>query len=514
MKIPRWTNTYAYGLALFCALALMALVWFRIQRVFDPFEHDYAEGIILYQILHIFNLGQAYRLISEYPHIVFHYTPLYHVTANLLGRTGLDTVVAARMISVAAMLALGVVCAALVWAFIPQRAGQPVRYAAALSGSACALFAASVASCGFSVRSDMLGEALSAIGLWTFVRSRDRGPMLWLAFALFTAGIYCKQTLISAPSACLIAALLISRRWFAEGISVLLVLGGGALGLLSWATRGKFLLHIFVYNVNPFSLKQAAEMIGQHVMTTWPVWVAGLAMIGLASSRFWLLRRRIGTVLRRSVRARILFCVALFTLFGMVLSLSTGKAGSAPNYFLEWDTGIAVLAGLFVGVVLAQQRAAVVTPAQWAALLLPLLWVLSTAPVAYRDVHPSAFMRAEDQLLSSCYSQLIPLIRAEPGPIISEDMMLLVKANKPIPLETAIFHVLADEGIVHQEPMLARLRRQQFPAIILIHELDDVFTSAMARTIADRYYVTQQIGPYRLYRPVPGHSRAEATDHQ
>jgi hypothetical protein len=514
MKTSRWVSAYAYGLSLFCALALIGVVYFRIKRVFDPFEHDYAEGIILYQILHIFNLAQAYRLISEYPHIVFHYTPLYHVTANLLSRTGLDTVVAARMISVAAMVALGVVCAALVWTFVPQRAGKPVRYAAILSASAFALFSASVGSCGSAVRSDMLGGALSAIGLWIFVRSGDRGPMRWLAFVLFTAAIYCKQTLISAPGACLIAALLISRRWFVQGLAVMLVLGGGALALLSYATRGKFLLHIFVYNVNPFSIKQAAEMIGTHVMTTWPIFVAGLAMIGFAFSRFGLLRRRIGTALRRSVRARILFCVSLATLFGMALSLSTGKIGAADNYFLEWDSGIAVLGGFFVGVILAQRRGAVVTPAQWACLLLPLLWVLSTAPLAYRDFRPSNFMRAEDQILSSSYSQLIPLIRADPGPIISEDMMLLVKANKQIPVETAIYHVLADLGKVNQDSMLARLQRQQFSAIILTHDLDTVFTPVMARMIADRYSVTQQVGPYRLYRPVAEPSKTTSPAHQ
>src|SRR5712691_971348 len=112
MKTQRWVKACAYCLSLFCALALIALVCFRIKTVFDPFEHDYAEGIILYQILHIF--AGAYRPIAEYPHIVFHYTPLYHVIANLLNKTGLDNVVAARMISLTATLRLGAICATLV----------------------------------------------------------------------------------------------------------------------------------------------------------------------------------------------------------------------------------------------------------------------------------------------------------------------------------------------------------------------------------------------------------------
>jgi hypothetical protein len=274
------------------------------------------------------------------------------------------------------------------------------------------------------------------------------------------------------------------------------------LAILTYVTSGRFLLHIFVYNVNPFSVKQALGMIGQHVVGSWPIFVGGLAMICFAFSRFYLLRARIGTVLRRSVRVRALICVAFFTLFGMAFSLSTGKAGAAENYFLEWDAGMAILGGCFIAAVLARRRASVLDPVEWASLLLPIIWVLNTAPIVYRSVRPSDFMRAQNQMMKSSYGQLIPLIRSEPGPVISEDMTLLVKADKPIPLETAIFYVLAVKGVVDQEPFLARLRRQEFSAIIVIHELKEVFTPQMARTIADHYRVTAEIGHFRIYRPV------------
>jgi hypothetical protein len=137
---------------------------------------------------------------------------------------------------------LEAICATLVLTFVPQWKGKPVRYAAALSSAAFALFAASVVSCGAGVRSDMLGVALAILGLWMFVRFGDRGPLKLLAFVLFTAAIYCEQTIISAPAARLIAALLISRRFFAQGLGVLLALGGGALAILTYLTSGRFLL--------------------------------------------------------------------------------------------------------------------------------------------------------------------------------------------------------------------------------------------------------------------------------
>jgi len=501
MHVRRYTNAYAYGLILFCVLALTARFIFKIKSIFDPFEHDYAEGIILYQILHIFNFAEAYRRISEYPHIVFHYTPLYHMLANLLGRTGLDTAVAARMISLIASLVLSLICAIFVLVYVPRRVGNSVRYAAAFVSSAAILFSVSASSCGAGIRSDMLAVTLSVLGLYVFVRFGDRNQALW-AFVLFIAAVYSKQTIISASAACLIAALLMSRSFFAKAVSILVVLGGGILALYTYGTSGGFLRHIFVYNVNPYVLKRAADMIGQHVTSTLPLLVCGLAMILAIIARLLPLWARLGAVLRRSIHARTLFCVTLFTLCGMVMSLATGKEGSAENYFLEWDIGIAILTGLFIAKTLTQRPGSVIGPAKWAAWLLPVFWVLSTVPVVYRNIRPSDFMRQQDRVMKSSYVRLIPLIKALPGPVVSEDMMLLVKANKQIPMETAIFYGLASKGVLDQEPFLERLRKQEISAIIVIHELETVFTAPMVRTIIDHYRVSETVGPFQLYLPI------------
>jgi len=97
-----------------------------------------------------------------------------------------------------------------------------------------------------------------------------------------------------------------------------------------------------------------------------------------------------------------------------------------------------------------------------------------------------------------------------PGPVVSEDTMLLVKANKQIPMETAIFYSLARNGVLDQEPFLERLRKQQISAIIVIHEMETVFTTQMVRTITDHYRLSETIGPFQLYQPKPGN---QSSDH-
>jgi hypothetical protein len=150
---------------------------------------------------------------------------------------------------------------------------------------------------------------------------------------------------------------------------------------------------------------------------------------------------------------------------------------------------------------------------QWAALALPVLWIVTALPLVYRSVHPSSFMKARSAMMASSYAQMVPLIQSLPGAVLSEDMTLLVKAGKPIPMEPSIFYNLAIMGILDQEPFLARLRRQEFSAIIVIHDFDYLFTPQMGRTITEHYQSAEQIGPFHLYRPIAAKISAAALAH-
>ena len=109
----------AYALAI--PVLLAAHLSSQLPRVFVPFEWDYGEGLVLWQARHIFQQGQAYGLIDEYPHIVYNYPPLFHFAARLFGATGLDLLAAGRLVTLLSAYGVVALGGALVYWAAPRR---------------------------------------------------------------------------------------------------------------------------------------------------------------------------------------------------------------------------------------------------------------------------------------------------------------------------------------------------------------------------------------------------------
>src|SRR6516162_3349101 len=99
-----FTKLYGWSLIFGSLAVLVAFFVSRVNLIQEPFG-GYTEGIVLYQILHVLPLSGAYRPITNYPYIVFHYTPLYHVLAKLIGgQTVMGVIYAGRTLSFVASL--------------------------------------------------------------------------------------------------------------------------------------------------------------------------------------------------------------------------------------------------------------------------------------------------------------------------------------------------------------------------------------------------------------------------
>ncbi len=90
----------AYLLVLWAALlsrpaAFLVRSWGALHY---PFELDYGEGVLLWQAQQITNLKFAFRSITEFPHMVFHYPPVYHVASRLFEPATGDLLVAGRLV--------------------------------------------------------------------------------------------------------------------------------------------------------------------------------------------------------------------------------------------------------------------------------------------------------------------------------------------------------------------------------------------------------------------------------
>ncbi len=73
-----------------------------VVAVGDTRQLDYGEGIILWQASQVFNLKSAFRPIDQYPHIVFHYTPIFHIALRAVDAVVHNPLLSGRLVSMAA----------------------------------------------------------------------------------------------------------------------------------------------------------------------------------------------------------------------------------------------------------------------------------------------------------------------------------------------------------------------------------------------------------------------------
>ncbi|HZN05610.1 MAG TPA: hypothetical protein VFB65_02450, partial [Pyrinomonadaceae bacterium] len=80
--MPRSQFFLYITLTVFLAAGAVAFVLQSAIALRTDAELDYGEGIVLWQAANVTNWKKAFRPVEEYPHIVFHYPPLFHLTAR------------------------------------------------------------------------------------------------------------------------------------------------------------------------------------------------------------------------------------------------------------------------------------------------------------------------------------------------------------------------------------------------------------------------------------------------
>src|SRR5262249_30097651 len=107
--------------------------WYvTFRAIAIPYQLDYGEGIVLYQASKIDDLAVAYKSLAEYPFVVFHYPPLYHVAVRLVALLVGDPVSSGRLVSVVSGLLIEVTLGLLVFFSLPRRVGLAPRLVAAV----------------------------------------------------------------------------------------------------------------------------------------------------------------------------------------------------------------------------------------------------------------------------------------------------------------------------------------------------------------------------------------------
>ena len=107
----------------------------------------------------------------------------------------------------------------------------------------------------------------------------------------------------------------------------------------------------------------------------------------------------------------------------------------------------------------------------------------------------------------------LKVVEQTPGPVLCENMVLVMKAHKEIPIEPGIQMFLSRAGIWDQSGFVNMITSQKF-GVIIMRTLDNGFwTDAIVQAINSNYVPTEKIGDagiegsyYTVYRPRPRQS--------
>jgi hypothetical protein len=442
---------------------------------------------------------RMYGAIDHLPFIVFHYPPVYHLASRAVMALGVDPLAAGRIVSLAATAIIAVSIAWLVAAGLAGRVGRFALLVGAVTAALLPLSFSPVEMWLDLMRVDMLAVALAFLGVVFAVRAERQPAWLALAMTAFVLSIYTRQTELAAPVSALAGLLLVRPR-----AAILAGIGGAVLGLvalalLEWLTAGGFLRHIISYNINSWSF--TLLMTRLRYQASYAVLLA-LAVVGLTV--LWL--RRGDPTLRQSAETTqhsvVVPIISVWLLLSLVMLVVTvGKTGSNVNYFIEPMCVCAVAVGLLIGLC---WQSVIGSPGR-RDMALRLGLVVATLPlVAVMARHRPFCPSVGDPALLAIQENLVQEIAKQDRPVLSEDMVLTMRAGREVPIEMSIFRELTVTGQWDQRRFLDLIDRHAFA--FMVTTPDEVYTPQrytpeMLAAIERAYPRVETRGPYLVHYP-------------
>lgn len=404
---------------------------------------DYGEGIVWQQTLLMFG-PRMYSPSPDLPFIVFHYPPLYHTLVRLLLPLGWDPLFAGRLVSVLST----VVAAASIGALTVMGSRNPSRLLTVCVAAVAAMLFVSLNAVrlwGVLMRVDLLAIALGLVGTVVLVHSRCSLTGTTLALLICVGAVFTKQTQLPAGIAVFLTALLCAPRNAAAAAFIAGTVGIAVAAALELSTGG-FFKNIISYNNNPFNFHRAVEILWLE-REAYPL----VILMGAAAAMVTMqLRGGAGRILlrardKRSVAGTV---IVLHFVLACFMGAQIVKEGSANNYFIDLYAIGCILIGLLLLTLLA-------TPSRFA--IAAALLALTTLNLERRFYAPARFLAS-----ASGSDRLVAEIAAAKRPVLSDNMVLLLRAGKPIIVEPAIVRVLVADGKWDPSPLLTMIRDHGF----------------------------------------------------
>lgn len=428
-----------------------------------PYGLDYGEGVVWAQMREMV-AGAGYGPIDTFPSLVFHYPPVYHLlTALLSSGVGMDELAAGRLLSGVATLSTAVVIGLITTHMAASQATGRFSWVCGLIAGVAIFSMMPVLHWSRFMRVDMLALFFGFAGVYFGLRALSQPRLIHLAGICFVAAVFTKQTSI-APAIAVYGTLVFLRPKTAlTGMASGLVMAFAALGLAKWHFGSGFIKHIVLYNINTVQwgrLQWIVPMLVQHAL---------FIAVAMWSLEGWA-RRRIdrnsnpGSKLAGSVRVpgniadEQMAMIFAYLVLATVMLLTIVKSGSTYNYFMEWLCLVALLAGYATRGAVRLAFAEAGGKLTVVAILVPL--AIGVQSLALPDTPQDSFQRTAARRVE--LDGLSRLITATDKPVISNDLVLLMRSGKRPLWEPFTFPELAAKGLWNDQPFIRKIERKEF----------------------------------------------------
>lgn len=472
---PRW--------ALAACLILLAtgfgrLVFDGVAYLRSPYSRDYGEGVVLALSQLLGRQGTYFGPLDDYPMVHGNYPPVFLLLSAAAFRFFGLSLAVTRGLSLLSTAALMAVAYAIVRA---RGRDRSLALCAALMLVA-PWFVVTWAPLG---RVDMLACLFSVTGLWLFTTAEEPGAWLWAAGACFTLGVFTKQTALVAPAAALLSLLRepASRRLIPRFLLAFAGPAGAVLLVLVLATHGQAWAHLVTYTAAAdYSLAALRKGYESFLVISGPL--LAIVLLGLGACPGELLGRRT-------------LPFSLYWLMNLAALVTAAKAGAAQNYLVEPWLATVLLAALALGAL--RERSPEVFR-WWPA---PMLAAAAVALVADHDAaRLPRPIRNPGQAAE--YRALDEAVAAVSGPILSENLSVLVRNGKPVVVEPFGLLLLSHKGLWRPDRLVADCEAGRFALVVYEDRLRDI--PGIDTCLDRRYERFASLGPYELFRPRPAAS--------
>jgi hypothetical protein len=480
-------------------------LWHAIGAIRYPFELDHGEGIVWQQALLIPSA-------TKFPFFAFQYPPVYHLAVRVLAATGIDMLVAGRSISLVSALTVGTIVARLAFLATPRRVGSIARFTGSAIAGLTVFCYEPVVTWSPLMRVDMLAVALSFLGVLCVVTSVGRLWRLIAGLVFFLLAMFTSQTSIAAPLATIPVMLIIDPRRTLATSSAMVLAGLALLLLLNEYTGGGFLRHILLHGGHRYQFDLLIYGIAHqwHHAVFLLFTVAGVVSVWrrLASEGRWLSRGCFIRDVAGSIDTRCMLVVTFYLIVTTLMLVMIGRSGAGANYLIEGMCVWSVIIGAFVASTIDRTiRSVALTRQSLAApVAISLGWLLAMQMI----VMPTS--NGEYGIVTQAYTRDLELLRSRiakmPGPVLSDDMVLLLRAGKQVSWEPASFVALAGQRRWDRQMTIDRIQAHEFATIVTSggpggRLYDSRFTPDVTHAIEAAYPRTESMAGRTLHLP-PG----------